>query len=84
MGLFTSLVTWPLAPVRGVVALAELIERRADQELRNPATTRRQLEELEEARERGELSPEEEDEAQDEILEATIAKGMREKTPKDR
>ena len=75
MGLFSSLVTWPLAPVRGVVALGELIQRRVDQELHDPATTRRQLEELEEARGRGEISPEQERQAQEQILTTKIAPG---------
>jgi hypothetical protein len=81
MGIFSSIVTWPLAPVRGVMTLGELIQRRAEQEMRNPATTRKQLEALQEARERGEVSPEEEDEAQDAIIDATIAPGVDEKTP---
>jgi hypothetical protein len=81
MGIFSSIVTWPLAPVRGVMTLGELIQRRAEQEMRNPATTRKQLEALQEARERGEVSPEEEDEAQDAIIDATIAPGVDKKTP---
>jgi hypothetical protein len=84
VGLFTAIVTWPLAPVRGVVSLAELIQRRVDQEMNNPATTRRQLEELEEARERGEISREEENRAQDEIIEKRIQPGAaRSAPPKD-
>jgi hypothetical protein len=84
MGIFSSLVTWPLAPVRGVMTVGELIQRRVQQEMRNPATARKQLEALEVARERGEVSPEEEDEAQHAILDATIAPGVDEKTrPKD-
>ena len=81
VGLFTAIVTFPLAPVRGVISLAELIQRRVDQEMNNPATTRKQLEELEEARERGEISPEEEDQAQDEIIQARITPGAARKAP---
>jgi hypothetical protein len=76
MGLFSSIVTWPLAPVRGVVKLGEVIQRRAEQEMRNPANTRRQLEALEEARKRGEISPEAEDQAQDEIVETRIGQAQ--------
>lgn len=75
MGLFSSLVTWPLAPVRGVVALGELIQRRVDQEVHDPARTRRQLEDLEDARSRGEISPEQERQAQEQILTTKIAPG---------
>jgi cytochrome c-type biogenesis protein CcmH/NrfG len=72
MGIFSAIAGLPLAPVRGVVALAEVIARQVDQELNNPAMTRRQLEELEQARERGEISAEEESEAQEEILQTRL------------
>ncbi len=72
MGLFSEILLLPLAPVRGVIKLAEVIQERVDQELNDPATTRRQLEELEEKRERGEISAEEEQHAQQKVLEARI------------
>ena len=81
VGLFTAIVTWPLAPVRGVISLAEVIQQRVDQEMNNPAATRRQLEELEEASERGEVSAEEEEQAQDAVIEAAIAPGADQKAP---
>jgi Gas vesicle protein G len=84
MGVFSAILLSPLAPVRGVVALAELIQRRVDQELNDPATTRRQLEALEEARERGEISPEEERQAQEDIIQARMRPGIaRPAPPKD-
>jgi cytochrome c-type biogenesis protein CcmH/NrfG len=73
MGLFSAIAKLPLAPVYGVMSLAEVIQRQVEQELHNPANTRRQLEELEEAHARGDLSPEEEREAQKEILETRVA-----------
>ncbi|OBK76111.1 gas vesicle protein GvpG [Mycobacterium sp. 1164985.4] len=72
MGIFSALVTWPLLPVRGVISLGELIERQVNAELNDPARTRRQLEELEDARRRGEISAEEEREAQEQILATRI------------
>jgi len=81
MGVLKWIVLWPLAPVRGVVSLGELIQRRVDQEMQNPATTRKQLEGLEEARKRGELSPEEEEEAQEEIVETKVAPRRPDPTP---
>ena len=72
MGIVSSLILWPLAPVRGVMSLGELIQRRVDQELHNPARTRRQLEELEEARMRGEVSGAQERRAQEQILSTRI------------
>ena len=72
MGLISALVLWPLTPVRGVVSLGELIQRRVDAELHDPARTRRQLEELEEARSRGEISVDEEHAAQEQILKTRV------------
>ncbi|OBA87587.1 gas vesicle protein G [Mycobacteriaceae bacterium 1482268.1] len=73
MGFFSGLAKLPLAPVFGVISLAEVVQRQVEQELHNPANTRRQLEALEEARSRGEISPEEERDAQKEILETKVA-----------
>jgi len=73
MGIFTGLFGLPLAPVRGVIALGQVIERQVEQKLHDPATTRRRLEELQEARERGDISAEQERHAQREILQARIA-----------
>ncbi|MDQ0380513.1 gas vesicle protein GvpG [Amycolatopsis thermophila] len=68
MGLLTTIVTLPLAPLRGVISLAEVIKRRVDEELADPAAVRRQLEAAEEAREAGEISAEEETEIQQHVL----------------
>lgn len=73
MGLFSGIAKLPLAPVRGVMAVAEVIQRQVEQELHNPANTRRQLEALEDARERGEITPEEERQIQEQILETRVA-----------
>jgi hypothetical protein len=81
VGLFSSLVTWPLAPVRGVVALGELIQRRVNEELNDPARTRRLLEDLEEARRRGEITPEQERQAQEQILATRMSQGTARNTP---
>jgi hypothetical protein len=81
MGLFTGIVLLPLAPVRGVVKVAEVIQRQVEQELHNPARTRRQLEELEEARERGDISSDEESKLQEQILEKRVKPGAPEPPP---
>ena len=73
MGILSAIVLWPLAPVKGVIALGEVLQRQAEEELYSPANTRRQLEELQEARERGEISAEEEKEAQERILQTRLA-----------
>jgi hypothetical protein len=81
MGLFSGIAKLPLAPVRGVISLGQVIQRQADQELRNPAHTRRKLEELEEARERGEISADEENQVQKQILETRVKPGTPETPP---
>ncbi|MEV0069371.1 gas vesicle protein GvpG [Amycolatopsis sp. NPDC050768] len=68
MGLLSGIVGLPLAPVRGVLALGELIRRRVDEELHDPASVRRELEAVEQARAAGEISAEEEAEAQQQAL----------------
>ena len=72
MGFFSAIVLSPLAPVRGVIWLGNVIQRQVDQQLHDPATTRRQLEALQEARERDEITAEEEKQAQQQILQARM------------
>jgi len=91
MGIFSGIIGLPLAPVRGmivgpvrgVMALSEVIARQVEQQLHDPATTRRQLEELEEARERGEISAEEESEAQEQILQTRLRPASGEPKPEN-
>lgn len=56
MGLITGLLTLPLAPLRGVLWVSELIRDHAEQRYYDPAEIRRQLELVDEARRGGELS----------------------------
>ncbi|KUI31347.1 gas vesicle protein G [Mycobacterium sp. IS-1742] len=81
MGLFSAVFLAPLLPVRGVISLAEVIQRQVEQEMNDPARTRRQLEALEEARERGEISAEEEKAAQQEILKSRVTQKSPEPPP---
>jgi len=67
MGILTGLLTLPLAPVRSVAWLAERILEQAEQQLYDPASIRRQLLEVGEAREAGLLSDEEATELEDEL-----------------
>lgn len=66
MGLLTGLLGLPLAPVRGVVWLAEQIQDQAEEA--NRERIHAQLVEIEEARRSGALSPEECAEFEDELL----------------
>lgn len=68
MGLLSLLFGLPLAPVRGVIKLGELVQRQVDEELTHPASVRRELEELDRERAEGELSEEEEAAAQQRVL----------------
>jgi len=65
MGLITGLVTLPLAPVRGVVWLAEQLEAEADRQWRDPAVVREELERVEQAYRDGLLTEAERDERSD-------------------
>lgn len=56
MGLLTGLLGLPLAPVYGVLWLAEQILEQAEDQYYDPVRIRAQLEQIDEARLRGELS----------------------------
>lgn len=68
MGVVGAILGLPFAPVRGVLAVAELIRRQVDAELYHPASVRRELEAAAEAQALGEISPEEEAERQQQVL----------------
>jgi hypothetical protein len=59
VGLVTGLLGLPLAPVRGVIWLAEQVLEQAEEQFYDPARIRAQLEQVDEARRSGELSEEE-------------------------
>lgn len=68
MGLFSTLLTLPLAPVRGVVALGEQLQREAYRQWTDPVTVREQLAAVQDAYEAGELTEAERDEEQDHLV----------------
>lgn len=59
MGVLSSILLWPLAPVRAVVSLGEVIQRRVEEELRDPTVARRDLEAAEQAYHDREISADE-------------------------
>lgn len=59
MGLISSLVTVPFAPLRGTVWVAEQVKNEAERQYYDPGSIRRQLTEVEEARRTGALSEDE-------------------------
>ena len=68
MGLLKGLALLPLAPVAGVVWVAEQLEAQAERQLYGPEAVRAQLQELQDALDDGLLSEEEYLRAEDELL----------------
>jgi hypothetical protein len=76
MGLFTTLLTLPLAPVRGTIWIAERVAEQAQHELGDETAIRRRLAELQMQYDTGEIGEEEYAEAEDELL-ARLARARR-------
>jgi Gas vesicle protein G len=68
VGLFTALVTLPLAPVRGTVWVAERIKEQAELELADEPAIRRRLAELQMRYDTGEIDEAEYAAAEDDLL----------------
>ncbi|MFD7604209.1 gas vesicle protein GvpG [Streptomyces mirabilis] len=68
MGLFTQLVTLPLAPVRGVVWVVERVREEAESQYYDPAPVHRELAELERLLVAGDIDEETFDQREDELL----------------
>ena len=77
MGLITNLLTLPLAPVRATVALAEQIRKQAEREHYDPARIRVQLEEIDLLRSSGELSDDEADALEEDLIARLLIAGDR-------
>lgn len=73
MGLIAGLLTLPLAPVRGAVWLAQIIQAEAESHELDEPSILAALHELEGAREAGEFSEEEIEEAEDALVERLMA-----------
>lgn len=59
MNVFTLLFRLPFLPLQGLVKIGEIIQEQAENELYNPASVQRELEEAAEARSQGRMSDEE-------------------------
>jgi hypothetical protein len=75
VGLLTGLLLLPLAPIRATVWLAERLLDEAERELADPALVEQWLVEAEEAHERGELTEEELDAIEVELLSRLTGQG---------
>lgn len=79
----TLLVRLPLMPVKGLIRLGQIIQDEAERELYNPASVRRQLEEAEDARARGDLSDEDVARLEEEAVGRLVGSGRRQADPDD-
>ena len=72
MGLLTSLLTLPLAPVRMTVAIAEQLRQQALREYYDPDRIRQQLDEIDRLRTAGLLDDAEAEALEDELVERLV------------
>lgn len=68
MGLITGLITLPLAPVRGTVWIAERLLEEVERQLNDPEAIEQQLLDAEARNERGEITDDELEQIEDELL----------------
>lgn len=79
MGLITGLLGLPLAPVRGTIAVGEVVLREAEDAYYDPAVIKRQLETVAQHHEEGRLDDEEAAWWEEELLQRLIEGGSRER-----
>lgn len=72
MGLISGLVGLPLAPLRGVVAVADQVRQQAEEQFYDPSTIRAQLEEVQRQRDAGVLSEADATAWEDELVERML------------
>ena len=73
MGLITGLLTLPLAPVRGVVWIAEQVRQEAERQWNDPAAIHDALADVQARRESGLIDDDEADRLEDELIERLLA-----------
>ena len=69
MGLFSNVLLFPLAPLRGVLWVARFLQDLAENEVNDPELLRAKLREAEDAHRRGEISGEELARVEDAVFE---------------
>jgi cytochrome c-type biogenesis protein CcmI len=75
VGLISALVTWPLAPVRGVAWIGEQVRAEAERQWSDPAVIQQQLDDLDARREAGTIDEEEARLLEEELVQRLIAGG---------
>jgi cytochrome c-type biogenesis protein CcmI len=73
MGLITGILTWPLAPVRGVAWIAEQVRQEAERQSMDPAALQDALADVQARREAGLIDDAEADRLEDELIERLLA-----------
>jgi hypothetical protein len=68
VGLFTGLVTLPLAPVRGVIWLAEVLTEQAEAQLYDPSRIAAEMQDIADALAAGEITEDEAAEREEQLL----------------
>jgi hypothetical protein len=79
MGLLSGLLTLPLAPVRGTVWVAGQVLDEAEREFYDVGKIRRQLDDVSQARESGEISDDEADELEESLVARLIEANRRQR-----
>ena len=72
MGLINSLLTFPLAPVRGVAWIAEQVRQEAERQWMDPAALQEALADVQARREAGLIDDAEADRLEDELIERLL------------
>lgn len=75
MGLISGLLTWPIAPVRGVAWVAEQVRAEAERELHDPAAIQQALDDLDAQREAGLVDEDEADRIEEELVQRLLEGG---------
>ncbi|HEX5534430.1 MAG TPA: c-type cytochrome biogenesis protein CcmI [Actinomycetales bacterium] len=73
MGLISGLLTWPIAPVRGVVWVAQQIQQEAEREWYDPAVIQDQLDDLDQRRAAGLISEDEAAELEEQLVQRLLS-----------
>jgi chorismate mutase len=77
VGLLTGILSLPVAPLRGTIAVAEQILKQAEQEFYDPARIRAELDEVTRMHEEGELTDAEATAWEDTLIERLMASNQR-------
>jgi hypothetical protein len=77
MGLFSDLILLPLLPLRGTVWVAEQLTEEAERQLADQHDPRRVLARLSDARDRGEISAQDFDQAEEDLLRQIVGPAVR-------